>query len=71
MAQAFKCDVCGKLFEGSATTLVVKDVKGVNVLMLIAREGDDSIDICPDCCLAFAQKFVNNFDKLDREKYGQ
>lgn len=71
MAQAFKCDVCGALFEGNQTALAVKDVKGVNVIIITAKEGKTAKDICQRCCRSFAQKFVNHFDKLDYEKYGQ
>ena len=71
MAGAYKCDVCGKLYEGHPGTLPVDDVKGVALITLTARIGKNNVDICSDCCFSFAQKFVHKIDKENFEKYGR
>lgn len=62
MAQAYKCDVCGKYFSKEDiynTKLTYDDDPVVNIRFKYYRESSDvyferSIDLCPDCKNAIA-----------------
>ena len=62
MANAFKCDVCGALFEGSPGVMPVSGDPNINVVILQARRGKDAIDICSSCTRSFAQRLVAKLD---------
>ena len=61
--QAFKCDICGKLYESYTQTKCYKDGKYQPSYNIYIKENPDayshSLDLCEDCQKRLVD-FINN-----------
>lgn len=63
MANAYKCDRCGKLYENYDGIRVVENGNGYNIMILAKGVNTYTYDLCPGCM----QKLVD-FIKEDPDK---
>lgn len=60
MGYAYKCDTCGKLYEGKHASMQIEDDPKVNVVYIVAKKGNVKLDICSNCVRAFCEKILDH-----------
>lgn len=58
MSTAYKCDRCGKLYEGFLPRFETAD-RAYHYIEIINDGSSKVLDLCPDCIRAF-EDFINN-----------
>lgn len=56
MANAKKCDICGKLYEDFDSTLKL-DGPVVRAVTMKIKKGGSSLDACPACVVKYARMY--------------
>lgn len=70
MANALKCDMCGKLFEERDNEVKIKGFDNAHLVKLSVVDGKTSRDICRGCTCKFAKLIVDTCEQKDLEDYG-
>lgn len=77
MANAYKCDICGALYEFHEGVAVFGRNKGFNALTLKYVDADrscigsvylKSFDLCPSCCAKVDDLIRNGSEKIERQE---
>jgi hypothetical protein len=77
VANAYKCDICGVLYEYHEGVTVSGKSKGFNELVLkhVDDEGSyngslflKSFDLCPSCCAKVDDLIRNGSEKIERQE---
>jgi hypothetical protein len=77
VASAYKCDICGVLYEFHEGIAVSGRSKGFNELVLkhVDAEGSynnslclKSFDLCPSCCAKVDDLIRNGSEKIERKE---
>ena len=77
MANAYKCDICGALYEFHEGVAVSGKTKGFNALDLLYVDTVGSpkgsryvkrFDLCPACCAKVDDLIRNGSEKIERKE---
>lgn len=77
MANAYKCDICGRLYEFHEGVAVSGRNKCFNTLTLKHVDADRSpngsiylktFDLCPSCCAKIDDLIRSGSEKIERQK---
>ena len=77
MANAYKCDICGALYEFHEGVAVSGRTKGFNTLTLrhvdVERSPNHSVclmnfDLCPSCCAKVDDLIRSGSEKIERQE---
>lgn len=77
MANAYKCDICGVLYEFHEGVAVSGRSKGFNKLVLKYADAEGShigslflkeFDLCPSCCAKVDDLIRSGSEKIERQE---
>ena len=77
MANAYKCDICGRFYEFNEGVAVSGRNKGFNALELIHFDAEKSLngsiylktfDLCTSCCTKVDDLIRNGSEKIERQE---
>ncbi len=77
VASAYKCDICGALYEFHEGVAVSGRIKGFNALTLKHVDAERSpnrsvylmsFDLCPSCCAKIDDLIRSGSEKIERQE---